>query len=609
MAQNSRQSSAANIDPITFSVVWNKLEYLTAQIGEKILYSTQSFVTALARDLGQTILDARGKIVVAATAAPIHTLVAEEAIKGLEATFHGDYQPGDFIVANDPYIVRGGHLPDWNFIRPMFFEGEHLGFLQAKTHVSDTGGFLPGGYGAGAYDIIAEGLNIPPLKIIRAGELQRELWDLILRNVRMPTELDMDTRLINGCMAQAEEQIAALCRKYGVETIKACMAGIIAAGERAMRAEIARIPDGHYHGESTTDWDGHTDRPVHVRVEAIVAGDELTFDFSASDAQATFVNCPVGATITSAMVGLFYLVDASVPKNGGALNPIHFVLPEGSVVNPRYPATVGASQISVGTQIVEACMLAIGRALPERAMAAWSRHLCPINIGTQPDVIDPRTDHPRNYFTETFGSDGGSGAVKGFDGWLGAGFQSACANLVRPNVEHFESSSPYLVTHYEVLQDWEGAGQYRGSPGSYVRFVTRTLPGAMSLLMTGNSDGQRSAPAGVAGGGSGPCAEMEIIGTDGAHRVLRTFVTEPIRPGEACEARNPGGGGWGDPLRRDPARVSEDLRNGFVSVARAREVYGVIVTADGYTIDAAATARQREALPISQCSLTPGPVE
>jgi N-methylhydantoinase B len=605
MAQNSRQSSAADIDPITFSVVWNKLEYLTAQIGEKILYSTQSFVTALARDLGQTILDARGKIVVAATAAPIHTLVAEEAIKGLEATFHGDYQPGDFIVANDPYIVRGGHLPDWNFIRPMFFEGEHLGFLQAKTHVSDTGGFLPGGYGAGAYDIIAEGLNIPPLKIIRAGELQRELWDLILRNVRMPTELDMDTRLINGCMAQAEEQIAALCRKYGVETIKACMAGIIAAGERAMRAEIARIPDGHYHGESTTDWDGHTDRPVHVRVEAIVAGDELTFDFSASDAQATFVNCPVGATITSAMVGLFYLVDASVPKNGGALNPIHFVLPEGSVVNPRYPATVGASQISVGTQIVEACMLAIGRALPERAMAAWSRHLCPINIGTQPDVIDPRTDHPRNYFTETFGSDGGSGAVKGFDGWLGAGFQSACANLVRPNVEHFESSSPYLVTHYEVLQDWEGAGQYRGSPGSYVRFVARTLPGAMSLLMTGNSDGQRSAPAGVAGGGSGPCAEMEIIGTDGAHRVLRTFVTEPIRPGEACEARNPGGGGWGDPLRREPARVSEDLRNGFVSVARAREIYGVIVTADGFSVDAAATARQREALRSAR-GATPG---
>jgi N-methylhydantoinase B len=583
----------ADIDPITFSVVWNKLQYLAAQVGEKVLYSTQSFVTALARDLGQSILDTRGKIVVAASSAPIHTLVAEEAIKGLESRFHGDYRPGDFIVANDPYVVRGGHLPDWNFIRPLFYGEELLGFFQAKTHVSDTGGFLPGGYGAGAYDIIAEGLNIPPLKIIQAGVLQQDLWNLVLRNVRMPTELDMDTRLINGCMAYAEEQIVAICDKYGVATVKACMSEIISAGERAMRAEIRKIPNGTYHGESAADWDGHTDRPIVVRVKAVVEDDELTLDFSASDAQATFVNCPIGVTITSAMVGLLYLVDPSVPKNGGTMNPVHFIIPEGTVVNPRYPATVGASQISVGTQIVEAAMLAIDQAMPERAMATWSKHLCPINIGTRPDVIDPRTKHARNYFTETFGSDGGSGAVKGYDGWLGVGFQSACANLVRPNVEFFEASCPYLVTHYEVLQDWEGPGEFRGSPGSYVRFVAHTLPGAPSLLMTGNSDGQRSPPVGVSGGQNGRCAEMEIVAPDGQRRVLRTFVTQPIFPGEACETRNSGGGGWGDPLDRDPERVRQDVRNGFVSVARARQVYGVVVDAAGLKVDLAATRQQR----------------
>jgi N-methylhydantoinase B len=596
MSSTPSAAPRADIDPITFSVVWNKLQYLAEQVGEKVLYSTQSFVTALARDLGQSMLDTRGKIVVAASSAPIHTLVAEEAIKGLESRFHGDYQPGDFIIANDPYVVRGGHLPDWNFIRPLFYRGEHLGFFQAKTHVSDTGGFLPGGYGAGAYDIIAEGLNIPPLKIIKAGVLQEDVWNLVLRNVRMPTELDMDTRLINGCMAYAEEQIVALCDKYGVATVKACMAEIINAGERAMRAEIRKIPDGTYHGESAADWDGHTDRQIFVRVEAVVAGDELTLDFSASDPQATFVNCPIGVTITSAMVGLFYLVDPSVPKNGGALNAVRFVIPEGTVVNPRYPATVGASQISVGTQIVEAALLAVGQAMPERAMAAWSKHLCPINIGTRPDVIDPRTRHARNYFTETFGSDGGSGAVKGHDGWLGVGFQSACANLVRPNVEFFEASCPYLVTHYEVLQDWEGAGEFRGSPGSYVRFVAHTQPGAPSLLMTGNSDGQRSPPAGVTGGEKGRNAEMEIVAPDGKRRVLRTFVTEPILPGEACETRNSGGGGWGDPLNREPGRVREDVRNGFVSVARARDIYGVVIDAAGLNVDLAATQRRRAEL-------------
>lgn len=592
----ARKAVRADLDPITFSVVWNKLQYLTAQVGEKVLYSTQSFVTALARDLGQSILDTKGKIVVAASAAPIHTMVAEEAIKGLESQFEGDYQPGDFIVANDPYIVRGGHLPDWNFIRPLFFEGEHLGFFQAKTHVSDTGGFLPGGYGAGAYDIIAEGLNIPPMKIIKQGVLQEDVWRLVLRNVRMATELDMDTRLINGCMAHAEEQVWELCRKYGVDVVKACMAEIVAAGERAMREQIERIPDGVYSAESSSDWDGKTDRPITVRVRATVKQDRLTLDFSDSDAQATFVNCPIGVTITSAMVGLFYLVDPSVPKNGGALSAVDFVIPEGTVVNPRYPATVGASQISVGTQIVEATMLALGKAMPERAMGAWSKHLCPINIGTQPDVIDPRTGHMRNYFTETFGSDGGSGAVHGHDGWLGAGFQSACANLVRPNVEFFEGSSPYLVTHYEVLPDWEGAGEFRGAPGSYVRFVARTRADAMSLLMTGNSDGQRSAPAGVVGGQSGPLAEMEIIAPAGERRLLRTFVTEPIFPGEACETRNSGGGGWGDPLARDPQRVRDDVRNGFVSMQRASDVYGVVIDIEDWSVDDAATHAQRAAI-------------
>lgn len=596
MSDKITSMSQTDIDPITFSVVWNKFQYLSQQVGEKILYSTQSFVTALARDLGQSILDTRGKIVVAASSAPIHTLVAEEAIKGLESYFHGDYQRGDFIVANDPYIVRGGHLPDWNFIRPLFYQGEHIGFFQAKTHVSDTGGFLPGGYGAGAYDIIAEGLNIPPLKIIKGGVLQEDVWHLVLKNVRMPTELDMDTRLINGSMAQAEEQIVLLCDKYGVETIKACMTEIVASGERLMRAEIATIPDGTYYGESATDWDGQTDKQIHVRVEATVKGDELTFDFSKSDGQATFVNCPIGATITSAMVGLFYLVDQSVPKNGGAMNAVKFIIPEGTVVNPRYPATVGASQISVGTQIVEACMLAIGQALPDRAMGSWGRHLCPINIGIQPDVIDPRTGHVRHYFTETFGSDSGSGAVKDHDGWLGVGFQSACANLTRPNIEFFESTSPFLVTHYEVLQDWEGAGEFRGAPGSYVRFVANTVPGAPSLLMTGNSDGEKSAPAGVCGGGSGPFAEMEIVAVDGAHRVLRTFETKPIFPGEVCETRNPGGGGWGDPLKRDVLKVGEDVRNGFVSVRRAQDVYGVVVDPESFEVQLEATQKLRSEL-------------
>ncbi len=594
------KESGGNVDPTTFSVIWNKFEYLADQIGQKILYSTQSFVTANARDLGQTLLNKAGKIVVASAYLPIHTLVAEEAIRGIESYFHGDYEPGDFVVSNDPYIVKGGHLPDWNFIRPIFYKGEHIGYFQAKTHVTDTGGFLPGGYGPGAYDIIAEGLNIPPIKVYKKGVLQKELWGFLLRNIRNPTEVDMDTNLINGAMAQAEEQVALLCDKYGVEAVKACLTEIVAAGEKAMRAEIAKIPDGVYYGESATDWDGKTDKPIFVRVKTTVKGEEITFDFSDSDPQATFVNVPLGLTKMDVLPGFYSLIDPSVPKNGGTMNPVTVIAPEGTVVNPQYPATVGASQIACGIQIEEACMYALNQAMPDRAMAGWSKHLCPIQLGMDPRIVDPRTGHIKQYWSETFGSDGGSGALKGYDGWQGVAILGSGANFGRPNMEFYEATCPYLVTKYEILPDWEGAGEFRGGPGTFVELVAYTAEGAPSLIMTGNSDGTRFTVPGAAGGQDGPKAEMYLEAVDGTRRVLRTMTTVPIFPGEKCASRAAGGGGWGNPLNRDPQRVQNDVIEGLVSLQRARDVYGVVFYPETFEVDAAATDALRKAMKAKQ---------
>lgn len=402
--------------------------------------------------------------------------------------------------------------------------------------------------------------------------------------------------LINGTMAQAEEQIVTLIDKYGLSTVKACMEEIIASGERAMRAEIEEIPDGTYYGESATDWDGKTDKPIWVRVKAIVKGDKVAFDFSESDPQTTFVNCPMGVTQTNTMLALFYLVDAGVPKNGGAMVPVKIVAPEGSVVNPIYPATVGASQIAVGTQILEACMLAIGKAIPERAMAGWAKHLCPINIGMDPRVIDPRTGHAKQYFAETFASDSGSGAVKGFDGWQGIAMQGAAGNFMKPNIEVFELSVPYRVLNYDVLKDWEGAGEFRGSPGTYVEFIADTAEGAPSFLMTGNSDGMAFPPPGVEGGGTAPLVEMYIESTDGKRRILRTMSNVPIFPREKCITRTSGGGGWGNPLNRDVKRVQDDVIDGLVSVERAKDVYGVVLDPKTFEVNYEATEKLRKEL-------------
>ncbi len=583
-----------DIDPTTFSVVWNKFDYIVEQVCEKVLYSTQSFVTALVRDLGASLQDARGCIVVTSAHLPVHTLIAEIAMQGVNGRFGTDYHPGDYIIANDPYIVKAGHLPDWSFIKPAFYKGALVGFLQCKTHVADTGGFLPGGYGPGAYDIIAEGLNIPPLKVIKAGVVDKDLWEFLLKNVRNPNQVEMDAMLINGVLTQAEEQLVALCDKYGVGTVKACMDQIISSGERAMRAEIEKIPEGTYTGESATDWDGTTDKPVWVRVKAIAKGDEITFDFSESDPQVTFVNSPLGNTFMYAMIAIYYTVSPNVPKNSGSMVPVHLIAPEGSVVNPIFPATVGACPVNIGNQIGEACLIALGKAVPDKAVAGWGMHCCPINIGVEPRVIDPRTGKIKQYFAEHFASDSGSGGLKGYDGWQGVMNCGSGGNFMRPNIENYELEVPFRVIHYEVLEDWEGAGEFRGSPGTHVVFVADTVEGVTSYLMTGNSDGLPR--PGVAGGWASPAAELYIESVDGKRRVLRTKANQPVYPREVVTTKVPGGGGWGDPLNRNVDRVRDDVMDGLVSLQRAREVYGVVLDPETFEIEDGATEKLRKEL-------------
>lgn len=585
------------VDPTTFSVVWNRLESLLDEAGEKVLHATQSYVLALVRDFGLSWLNPRGEIVAAAAYIARHIFTAAEAAKNMIGECGGQFAPGDLIIGNDPYSVRSGHLPDWTFIRPVFYRAELFGFFQFRGHMADTGGALPGGYGPNAYDIIAEGLNIPPLKIIKAGRLDVDLWRLVTRNVRNAKQVDMDTMLINGALAQAEAQVIKLIEKYGPETVKSCMARMIAAGERAARKEIATMKAGRYQGESATDWDGTTDRPVWVRVDLTVARDELIFDFSRSDPQVKFVNSPLGNTVSIAMESFYAFIDPMAPKNQGSFIPVQVVAPEGTVVNPRYPATVGACGISVGEPIMEACKIALAQALPQRATGGFSRHACPIIFGMDLGDIDPRTGTVRQYMAESFASDGSGGAMQGFDGWPGVGPGSFLASFVRPDIEHFESEVPFRVMRYEFVTDGEGAGQYRGGPAVYVEMVCDVKPGHPAALMTGNCDGM-IVPARGSTGGELARLQMWIETPDGSRRTLRTMANEPVSTGEVCKTLSPGGGGWGDPLEREPALVWADVVDGLVSPQRALQVYGVVLGPSGAPIDQlqldeAATGRLR----------------
>ncbi len=598
VVRSVRKSEAAgDLDPTTYAVVWSKLEYLTQQVGSTLLFGAQSFVTANVRDLGVTISNIRGDIVTAAAFIPEHTFVAQSALKGVVREFGTDFKKGDFIIANDPWKVASGHLPDCNFVRPIFYEGVHLGFLQCKTHVVDIGGHMPSGYAPGAHDIIAEGLNLRPLKFYDAGERDNSLWNLFLDNVRNHRAVEMDANLCNGALTEAERQIELLCHKYGVEVIKKCFDQIINAGEKMMRAEITKIKDGTYYYEAAADWDGKTDVPVWVRARVTVKGDDMEVDLTESDSDenVTFINVPRGMTECFVFTGLFYLVDPRVPKNSGAMKAVKIITKHGTVCDPRYLKTIGASGVAAGCQIGEAVMLAVGQSDPDCAMGAWTKHCCPINVGVESRIIDPRTGMPKTYWTEHFAADGGSGALKGYDGWQGIAFIGVAGEFMRPNVEMYESNDPALqMLDYCVLQDWEGAGEFRGAPGTYTSTVVNSVPGDPTWLMTGNSDGEFQPPRGVAGGGDAPTVKMWIENTQGERRVLRTMDQAPIYSGEKFITYVPGGGGWGDPLDREVQRVLDDVMDYYVSIKRARDVYGVVIDPETLEVDQEATEKLRK---------------
>jgi N-methylhydantoinase B len=318
----------AAFDETTLSVVWNRLLTITRETGERVVHSSQSFVMANARDLGPVFLNEKGQIITQVEFLPCHCLLAEIPSAVILDQF-GKLDPGDMVLANDGHIVRSGHLPDWTFLIPIYFHDELVMYCHFRGHMMDSGGSFSGSYFPRAYDCIAEGLNIPPLKIIEKGKVNENLHALIFDNIRTPAGVWADNQLIYGSVRRAEEDICVLIDKYGLDTVRACCEEMMRRGEEAMRSEIASIPDGEYHAESAVDWDGTVpDRPVWVRVKLTVKGDEMTFDFSDSDDQVDFVNSPLGNTYCYVYMALFLTMDPNLPHNHGALVPIHIIAPE-----------------------------------------------------------------------------------------------------------------------------------------------------------------------------------------------------------------------------------------------------------------------------------------
>jgi N-methylhydantoinase B len=426
----------------------------------------------------------------------------------------------------------------------------------------------PGSYCPEATELFHEGIRIPPLRIYRNEKPIQDVVDMIRINTRMPDDLWVDMKAQVASCRVAEKRILELIDKYGVPKTRATIEDIHRYAERRMRLEISALKDGVYQGESFLDSDGFSDDPIRIKVTITIKGDEASVDFSGSDDQVTgFVNSPLANTATCVYVAFLTTVTTpDIPHNDGVYRPIRISAPEGSVVNPHFPAPVASCTLDTACAILEACWMALSQVLPDRVPAGWSRWNGPAITG-----IDPRKGN--FYVMFGFNGFGGAGGLPGMDGrhYIGDGID--LGGLIAPNIESNETDYPHITEFNEFSTDSCGHGEFRGGCGA--RYRIRLYDENPTLVMFG--DGKVHPPYGLYGGRPGSCNIAFINEGRPQQRELKAKEALPLKNNDTYTSYPSGGGGWGDPLDRDPERVRMDTRNEIISTDSARNIYGVVL--------------------------------
>ena len=582
-------ASARDIDPITLSTVWHGFQSIGREMRHVIDRTAQSYLIAQLHDMAAGIWDVHGNTIAVPEGPTSMFLSQGFTVRYIMEKMGHTLRPGDVILSNDPYKGYCNHLPDWGFFRPVFYQDELLFIVLTRGHQMDTGGSFPGGYFPNGYDIHAEGIMIPPIKVVDAGVERTDVLELIWNNVRWPEGVKIDNYALMAALQVANDRIIALLDKYGKDEVLTCVEEMMDRMETSVRSQLSAVPDGTWSGESSTDDDGTVlDEQVTVRCDATIKGDELILDFSRSDGlRKGFVNCTYSSTYSRAVAGSFLYFDSALAEfhNEGSMRAVTVIAPEGTVVNATYPATVGGSPVNVGTQVLEATVNALSKAMPDKAIAGWGRRRGHYIAG-----VDPRTNE--RYVQTTTDADGGAGAVHGFDGYEGALGMSGLGSINRGSVEEIEIRFPWRTVKWHFLPDLSGAGEWRGACG--MLWEVENLGGDVGAA-TGSSDGDLTQPPGALGGEDGPLSRM-YIRRGVVETPARTHRMVQIKTGEILGKVSGGGGGVGDPFRRDPAKVLKDVRNEMTSIDYARDVFGVVVVpGDPPTLDLAATDLLRAA--------------
>jgi len=571
-------------DPITFAVIYNRLLTINREMGITMINTSISPIFAESHDFSCAICDWENRIVSQVDGVPSHTASAMESVKAAMKYFEGDIHDGDVFLLNDPYN-GGTHLQDVTVMKPIFFNGRVQFIAINRAHHGDVGGMEPGSYCPGATELFHEGIRIPPIRIYRNNEPLMDVINMIRINTRASDDLWVDMKAQVASCNVGEKRILEMMNKYGEEKTRETIEDIHLYAESRMRAEIAKLPDGVYHGEARLDSDGHSDEPLDIKVQITIDGDEAYVDFEGSSPQCSGPsNSPIANTATCVYVAFLTTVTTpDIPHNEGVYRPIKITAPEGSVVNSNFPAPVAYCTLDTACAILEACWMALADILPDRVPAGWNRWNGPTITG-----VDPRDGH--FYIMFGFNGFGGAGGARGFDGrhYIGDGID--LGGLYAPNIETNEVDYPHLTEFNEFTTDSCGAGEYIGGCGAKYRI--KFYDGAATdVVMFG--DGRINPPYGLFGGQPGSCNMAYLNEGLADEELLPAKGVRSLADGGTFTSYPSGGGGWGDPKKRDAARVAMDAKNGYISVKAAYEIYGVALD-DKFNVDEAKTAELRK---------------
>ncbi|MCK6449295.1 MAG: hydantoinase B/oxoprolinase family protein [Alphaproteobacteria bacterium] len=575
-------------DPVLLEILSNKAIATAEEMGYALQRTGRTLYVKETADFGTALVKPDGKFFAYPAAIGVSGFIDLDCGPSIRAV--KDLAPGDVIITNHPYASEGlaTHTPDLHLIQPYFHGGRIVCYGWSFIHISDVGGAVPSSISPRSREVYQEGFLIPPMKLRRGGELNPDFLTLFLANCRTPETNLGDIRAMLAALEVGRRRVDEMIRQHGLDVFLQAQEDIVAYTARRARDALRRLADGRYEFWDYLDDDLATGIPLRVRVAVTIRGGEAEVDYTGTDPQVMAAyNIPTGGKrhpwLTLKLVHFVCTMDRGIPLNEGLFQPVHVIAPSGSIVNPEFPAATGVRH-AAAIRVNDALNGALAKAAPDLVPACNGGVTIPVVLAEATGatgqrnviVIEPMI--------------GGMGARKGHDGVDGR--DSSISNLANNPLETVEADAAIEVIDYAVRPDSGGAGQWRGGNGLVLTF--RVLSDGASVLGRG-MERFRFQPYGVAGGMPGASARTVLSMGGPDERELGKIDMLDLKAGDVVTVMTPGGGGWGDPLERDPEAVLADVRRGFVSAEAAARDYGVVVRAG--RLDAAATAARRQAAP------------